>query len=91
MVHLRGGAEKSAPSALTRCAVEALVLRSSWWRLRSSRNALMAATISTNRIASVDPHPPKGDTTFHHARHACVGQTAILMEQTSLQQYPETS
>ena len=41
------------------------------WRLASSQMALMAATTSTKPSASEDPQPPKGDTTFHHARQAC--------------------
>lgn len=53
---------------------------SSWWRLKSSHTALMAATTSTNSSASVDPHPPKGDTTFHQARQACKGTSAHLQE-----------
>ena len=59
-----------APSGLTTCALDALVERSSWWRLTSSKMALMAATISTNSSASVEPQPPNGETTSTHARPA---------------------
>ena len=59
------------PEGSTTCATEALVLRSSMWRLESSHSALMAATSSTKMMAAVLPKPPKGDTMLHHDRQAC--------------------
>lgn len=66
--HLIG---RRAPSACSTCAVLLLVRLSSWWRLRSSTMALMAATASTNSSDSVGPYGANGLTTAHHARLAC--------------------
>ncbi len=45
--------------------------------------ALMPATTSTNSSASVEPHPPKGETTFHQDRHACASSEEAMKSHNS--------
>ena len=40
----------------------------------------MAATISTNANAAVDPNPPNGETTFHHDKQACRADSTLVLK-----------
>lgn len=66
------------PSGWMTCAMLALILRSSMWRLRSSAMAFIAATPSTKLKAMVGPHGVKGDTVLHQARDACSNPAHIV-------------